>query len=513
MSSIDQNLSLCVYISMYLITTPIPYTNSEPHLGHLLEGVFGDTMRRFYTRVSTETVFLTMGVDQHGLKIYEKAVEEMIEPGEYVGELALRFKDLWEKYEVGYSEFVETSSVSHRQVAQTLWKILGDKDLIYKKSYTGLYCVGCEDFYAPSQLNEGKCPIHDSLPKEMQEENYFFRLTEFKEVIAAYLQQADIQPKYIVKEYTNFIEDLQDISISRERSRLPWGVAVPGDETQVMYVWFEALINYLTAVVNPETIDKLTEFPHLTEEFATEVIADLKENLPINLMYISKEIAKFHVVIFIAMLAGLDLPLPERVLAHGMITDSSGRKFSKSLGNGVTPEQMEEKFGVEGTRFLMLHEINIDGDTNFDWQTMTDAYNAHLANNIGNLVMRVTTLIEKFFDGVIELESVENPIYKFNEVYTHLHNLNPRDALEIVLEGARKGNEYLEQTAPWSLAKTDLMSTKVILTELAVLLRDLSVVLSIFLPQTGESIYQTITEIQIKKSTPLFMKVELEKNS
>lgn len=496
---------------MYLITTPIPYTNSTLHLGHLLEGIFADTMRRFYERVAGEQVFLTMGVDQHGLKIYETAQTKGRDPQVLVNELAVNFTELWERYEVMPSAFVRTSSPAHHAVAQVVWQLLAKQDLIYKKTYTGLYCKGCEDFYAPSQLVGGKCPIHLTEPTETTEENYFFRLSEFKELVLAYLQEAEIQPAYIAKEYKNFLKDLQDISISREAKRLPWGIPVPEDQTQVMYVWFEALINYLTAVVNPETLAKLTEFPNQTDEFGQEVLHELRRALPINLMYISKEIAKFHVVIFIAMLAGLDLPLPERVLAHGLINDNEGRKFSKSLGNGVSPAQMEAKFGVEGTRFLMLHEVNIDGDTNFDWQTMTEAYNAHLANNIGNLLMRVTTLVEKYFQGLVDLDSVEQPLFDFAPAYTYLHGLNPREALEVILEGARKGNEYLEEKAPWKLIKTDEAATKKILTELLVLLRDLGQVLSIFLPATGNTIYQATVAVPIVKAKPLFQKVELEK--
>jgi methionyl-tRNA synthetase len=503
--------NLIKYGNMYLITSPIPYTNSTPHLGHLLEGVFVDTMRRFYSRVGNEQVFLTMGLDQHGLKIYESATAQNKNPKVFVDELSVVYKDLWKKYEVEYSEFVETSSVAHKMVSQAVWRKLASKNLIYKKSYSGLYCVGCEDFYAQSQSIAGKCPIHETELTIMNEENYFFRLAGFKPVIAEYLDKTDIKPSYISKEYTNFIKDLQDISISREQKRLPWGIAVPEDNTQVMYVWFEALVNYLTAVVDPDIIEKMIEFPDSVEEFESELFEDLKDKLPINLMYVSKEIAKFHIVIFIAILAGLGLQLPERVLAHGLINDNMGRKFSKSLNNGVTPEQMEEKYGVEGTRFLLMYGVNVDGDTSFDWQTMTDAYNAHLANNIGNLLMRVTTLIEKFCGGEVDLDSIVKPIYSFEGVYKFLHELSPREALDIGLEGARHGNEYLEQKAPWSLAKTDLEATKVILTELAVLLRDLGVVLSVFMPVTGDSIIQSITAETITKATPLFQKIDIDK--
>jgi methionyl-tRNA synthetase len=496
---------------MFYITTPLPYANGKPHLGHLLEAITTDTFARFYKRIHTDRVFLQMGIDQFGLKIYEKALEEGKDTQQYVDEFSQGYKELLESFDIVYDGYVETSSAAHKVVTQLVWKKLLEKGFIYKKSYLGQYCKGCEDFYAPSQLVEGKCPVHRSELVEMNEENYFFKLSHFKTEIQDFLKRGSIKPAYIAKEQLNFVEELQDVSISREKSRLPWGVPVPGDSEQVMYVWFDAVLNYLTAVVDEETMDQATEFPYLAEDAEQAIFDEIREAFPIDLMYVSKEIAKFHVVIFIGILLGLELELPKQTLAHGLINDKNGHKFSKSLNNGVLPEELVAKFGIDGTRFIMLHEINIDGDTNFDWETITNAFNSHLANNIGNLLMRVTTLVEKNYDGFVDIYEVYDKPYKFDKVYEHLHNLDPKLALDAVLDGARWGNELLEQTKPWTLIKDGKdKEAKEILAKLCVLLWDLSEVISIFMPATGEKIHKIITAEKIEKAEPLFQKVELE---
>ncbi len=521
---------------MFYITTPIPYTNAQPHLGHLLEGVFNDTIARFYRRVNDGNVILTMGLDQHGLKIYEKAKSVGQEPREFAVEQGQKFKDLWKEFNVKYDSFIETTSPEHKIVSQLVWRKLEQKGLIYKKKYKGLYCKDCEDFYAPSQLTEdGLCPIHLTKPIEMSEENYFFKLSDFGKEITNFLETADIRPSYASKEQINFVkEGLQDISISREKSRLPWGIAVPGDENQVMYVWFEALINYLTGAVNLESVDKWQEFPELRGEIEGEIWEDIQKAMPIDLLYVGKEIAKFHLVIWIGMLLGLELPLPKRALVHGMINDSEGKKFSKSLGNGVLPEEMVERFGIDGCRFILLHEINVDGDTNFDWEKISDSYNSHLANNLGNLLMRVTNLVEKNlggtvnhekpdFDKVVEVineldipDSVKESFghsvdYDFSETYNQLNDLNVRGALDVVLGASDFGNNLLEKTKPWTLFKDGKEEEgKIILEYLVFLLKNTGDLLSIFLPESGAKIYETVNSENIKKAEPLFKKFELE---
>jgi methionyl-tRNA synthetase len=496
---------------MYYITTPIPYANGSPHLGHLLEALFVDTIARFQARTTNERVFVQMGADQHGLKVYETAVANGQTAPEYVAGVTTEFRDLWAQFGVHYDGFVETSSPAHKIVSQLVWKRLAAAGLIYKKSYVGAYCKGCEDFYAPSQLVDGNCPIHGTKPEEMSEENYFFKLSQFKPQILDYLAKADIKPEYIAREQANFAKELQDVSISREKSRLPWGVAVPGDSEQVMYVWFEALINYLTAVVDEETMEQAVEFPYLEEDAEAAIFEEIREAMPIDLMYISKEVAKFHVVVWIGLLVGLGLELPKRVLAHGLINDNLGRKFSKSLSNGVLPEELVARVGVEGTRFIMLHDINIDGDTNFDWRTVLESYNAHLANNLGNLLMRVTTLVEKNFPEGVDIYEVYEKPYSFAPVYTALADLNPKLALDEVLKGASFGNEMLENSKPWTMIKNgETEQAKKVLTELCVLLWDLSEALSIFLPEAAEKIHQAVTSEVIVKAEVLFEKVDVD---
>lgn len=496
---------------MFYITTPIPYTNSVPHMGHLLEAVFNDTIARFYRRLDEQTT-LSMGLDQHGLKIYQKAQENQQKPENFVKEQGQVFKNLWSEFNIQYDVFIETSSPGHKIISQIAWQKMADKNLIYKKSYEGLYCVGDEAFVTDKDLVDGCCPNHPGQkPIIMKEENYFFKLSAFEADIKKFLEETDIQPEYVKKEFLNFLEEgLQDISISREKSKLPWGINVPGDEGQVMYVWFEALLNYITGAVNPPTLENLAALGLENKSIVETAWGQIQAHLPISLMYLGKDIAKFHLVVWIGMLSALHLPLPKKALVHGFINDAKGHKFSKSLGNGVLPNELVEKFGIDGSRFILLSEINVDGDTNFDWKKITEAYNASLADNLGNLVMRVTTLVEKFLDGMVDMEDLESP-FDFSPVYTKLHNLNTREALEALLLGASWGNETLEKEKPWALAKAGKTNeVRVVLTKLCKLLLDLSEVLSIFLPEASQEIYDIITADKITKAKVLFPKVEIE---
>jgi len=494
---------------MFYITTPIPYTNAKPHLGHLLEAVFNDTIARFYRRLYPQTI-LSMGLDQHGIKIYQKALEQNQDPVDYAVEQGKTFKNLWSQFNISYDRFVETTSIHHKLVAKIAWSKLAQKGFIYKKSYEGLYCIGDESFVTEKDLIDGCCPNHPGQkPILMKEENYFFTLSKFSNQIRDFLKKADIQPVYVSKEFLNFVDEgLQDISISRDKTKMPHGIDIPGDDSQVMYVWFDALLNYLTAVAEPSTLDSLSLNPD-NQSLQEAVWTQISESLPIDLMYLGKDIAKFHLVVWIGMLVGLELELPKRALVHGFINDSQGRKFSKSLGNGVMPEELVEKFGVDGTRFILLFEVNVDGDTNFDWYKVTSSYNAHLADNLGNLVMRVTTLVEKLFKGYVDFDELNSP-FDFSEVYKKLDKLNTREALEIILKGCSWGNELLEKEKPWQLAKAGkIEEAKEILTKLCKLLCDISEILSIFMPETGDKIRTIITNTPITKATPLFPKVDV----
>jgi methionyl-tRNA synthetase len=496
---------------MYIITSPIPYTNGRPHLGHLLEGIFNDTIARFRRRVGDGQVLLTMGLDQHGLKIYQAAQQADIDTELYVEQAGLTFLELWEKYAVRYDAWVPTSSPEHKIVCGIFWKKLLQAGFIYKKQYEGLYNMYDEAFVMEKDLDtNGDLPGRPGVkPILMQEENYFFKLSAFQAKIESYLEHVPVNPEEARTEMLSFArEGLQDISISRERSKMPWGVGVPGDESQVMYVWFDAVINYATACVNLETIERWQENIELRPVIEEELFGEISEAFPIDVVYMGKDIAKFHFIFWPAMLMGVGLPPPLSFVRHGMITDKEGRKFSKSLGNGVEPAELEALFGVEGTRFLILHEVNVAGDTHFDRQHFIDSYHAHLANNIGNLLMRVTTLIATHFEGELHLEDAK-PLYDMSGIYSCLQVSDVRGALDEILMAARVGNETLEREQPWKMIKAgDGESARRVMTDLAGLLRDIGSNLSIFMPETGNTIYEAITADKITKAPVLFAKIE-----
>jgi methionyl-tRNA synthetase len=507
---------------MYIITTPLPYINGEPHLGHLLEALFTDAIARYRRRKENSGVILTNGLDEHGLKIYQKALELGVKPENFAVDMEKLFKDIWAKYEISYDKFVCTHSLEHSLVSQIVFKELLAKGFIYKKKYDGLYCVGCEDFYVESQLEDGKCPIHKAEPIKMSEENYFFGLSKFSDQVLEFLNKADIKPEYEKDYWINFVKDgLTDISISREKSRMPWGVDIvlENDQAtdQVMYVWFEAVLNYLSALVEPDMLETYRDFAGEKIVVEKMILEDIREQLPIDFMYCSKEISKFHLVIFVAMLSALDMPVPISSVSHGLINDATGHKFSKSLGNGVTPKHLEDIFGIEGTRYIMFFEINTFGDTAFDIAKATDSYNANLANNLGNVVMRITTLVEKFLNGNIDLESAHtDPRLDVNlfKVYAELESHNPQKSIQLLFQELSKVNAYLEQTKPWTLGK-DFEANKNEITQIlncsSQAVVEIAKCLSIFIPITGDKLVQIFSQVKIAKAEIMFKKIEVEK--
>jgi methionyl-tRNA synthetase len=486
---------------MYIITTPIPYTNAAPHLGHLLEGLYTDTLSRYQkTRLGKDNVILTMGLDQHGLKIYQKAIENQQTPQEFVNITGKTFIDLWNEFNVEYTTFVPTSSKRHTLLAQSLFRSLVQKDLVYKKEYQGLYCVGCEDFYTPSQLTlDGNCPIHLTKPISMQENNYFFRLSNFEQDIIDFLDVTPIKPEGIKNEWYVFIRSgLQDISCTREKSRLPWGITVPNDDQQVMYVWIEALLNYCTAIFTLEELEEMSD---------TEILNHLRAAYPIDLMYCSKEISKFHLVVFPALLKALDIPLPRCCVVHGMINDSNGVKMSKTIGNTIYPSEVIAKFGLDATRFIFLHEIGIWGDSQFDWAKMVESYNAFLCNNFGNIFTRVTTLVDKYG---YDMNSY-NLEYDWTPYHTFFSEGDTKSAFDEIFKACTRGNEYLEQTKPWMMAKDEdkRLELDQVLGDMVNHLRDIAANLQPFMPDTSDILQEAMNLAIIKRIEPIFQRIEL----
>jgi methionyl-tRNA synthetase len=500
---------------MYLITTSRPYTNARPHMGTAIDAIWADCFNRFFGRLHDGNTYFSMGTDEHSFKIADKAKELGISPKEFVDEKYTEFKNFYDALDIVADDFCQSSDLKHYWLANLAWDKLVSKNLIYKKTYQGLYCKGCEDFYAPSQLIDGRCPIHTNLEiQKVDEENYFFRLSAFKDEIMEYLETVVVPDRSVIVEMKNFAKDLEDISISRDRSRLSidWGIPVNSDPKHVMYVWFEALLTYLTPLVDP---DLWKEWQAASDKSIVEekVWSQLSLRLPQNLQIIGRDNAKFHLIIYPAILAGLQLPKIEKCLIHGMITDSLGRKFAKSLGNGFEIDEYISKFGTEGVRFYVLHDVNSVGDTSFDWQRAVDSYNSNLADNLGNLVVRVTNLVEKNLNGFVDLDDVNvEDLIDLNGVYKALQNLDAQQSMQLLFLQCTKINQYLEENRPWELAKDQAKNgakIKQILCLCTKSLLEISKALAIFLPATGEKVYELLNADRIEKSPILFPKIEL----
>jgi methionyl-tRNA synthetase len=390
---------------MYYITTSRPYTNASPHLGTAIDAVYGDVFARFWRRLLDGSVYYCTGTDEHSFKIADKAQELGISPKEYVNQKYQEFAKFYESLNISSDQFFQNSTPKHHYFSNLVWEKLSKKDLIYKKAYQGLYCKGCEDFYSESQLEDGVCPVHTNIPiQKIEEENYFFRLSQFKFWLKEEFlpNQIQVPDKTVIHEMQNFVDELKDISISRDRSRLvvDWAVPVYQDPKHLMYVWFEALLTYLTPIIDD---DLIRDF-ETAKQNQEQIFQQLKNFLPQDLMIIGRDNSKFHLVILPSILKALDLPTPKACLIHGMITDELGRKFSKSLGNGVDLELIKKNFGTEGVRYFILKELNSIGDTAFNWDRLLESFNANLGNNLGNLLVRLTNLIEKKLDGYLDLD-------------------------------------------------------------------------------------------------------------
>lgn len=500
---------------MHYITTSRPYTNATPHLGTAIDAVYADSFTRFARDTfapdnqPNEVVF-SMGTDEHSFKIADKAMELNTSPKQFVDQKYIEFKNIYDKLDINYDSFDQNSTSKHHFIANIVWDKLVARDLIYSKTYSGTYCTGCEDFKSESQLENGKCPIHPNLKiQNVAELNYFFRLSSFKSQIQDFLLQVNIPDQSVILEMQNFVVNLEDISISRDRSRLSvdWGIPVQKDPSHVMYVWFEALLTYLSALVSDELF---------SSQDTEKMWSHIQTSLPQDLMVIGRDNSKFHLVILPALLMGLDLPTPQSALIHGMINDNLGRKFAKSLGNGVELTEFIEKMGVEGVRFFVLHDCNPIGDTNFEWNRVIESYNANLANNLGNLVSRVSNLVEKFHPK-LQLSSINNQETLVDSVFlgqfqSQMNNLNTREALRLIFEELTTINQYLEQTKPWSLAKNmeeNQVEVQLILERCVVSIMEINSKLIYFLPVTSGLITEIFSRNTIAKSQPLFERISL----
>lgn len=479
----------------YFVTTSIPYVNGDPHIGHALEFVMADVLARA-ARKQGKTVIFSSGSDEHGSKIAEKAAELKITPNELADKQSQKFRDLAKLLNISNDRFIRTTDAGHEQRAQIIWKQL-EKD-IYKSKYIGLYCTGCESFVteAVAKANNNVCPHHNKPYDRIEEENYFFKLSKYNDQIRAAIQAGtfDVIPGTRRNEILQVILDgLEDISISRPKEKISWGIPVPGDKTQVMYVWFEALMNYITVLGYPEH-------------------SDFKKFWPANVQVIGKDILRFHAAIWPGMLLGLGQPLPEKLFVHGFI-NIDNKKMSKSIGNVVSPDEIVKKYNADVFRYYILRHIPSYDDGDFSWEKLEESYNNELANELGNAVQRTAAMITQYQNGIIgEIP----PANHDNASYWSALAVCKFDrALDDVWEQVRGLNQYIEQEKPWAVAKTgDKEHLQEVLAYQASCLLEIADLLEPFMPETAAKIKHVFDEGIIRpiKDT-LFPKHEATKKN
>ncbi len=469
------------------IAQAIPYVNAAPHVGHALEYVQADCLARFYRALGYET-FYSDGADENSLKNVQAAEKEGVETKDLVDKYSKRFFDLKGALNLTFDVFNRTSSKEHFYGAQKLWSLCKKED-IYKKQYRGLYCIGCELFYTPDELVSGKCPEHLTEPDEVEEENYFFNLSNYQKFLENLIEKDKllIVPQTRKNEVLSFIKSgLEDFSISRSRERARgWGVPVPGDDSQVMYVWFDALTTYLTALGYGGSDQKL--FNKFWEDANSKKIQVL-----------GKGILRFHAVYWIAMLQSAGLPLPDEEFVHGYIT-VDGQKISKTLGNVIDPFNLVSDFGSEAVRFYLLREIPAWGDGDFSLNRFRDLYNGELANGLGNLVARVARLAS---DTNLALPPKKNFFFK-NAVSNNLRNYRFDLAILSLWEEISKLDKKINEEKPWELEGADL---KQVISPIAQEIREIAFNLGPFLPQTSVKILNQFTG-KVTAEKPLFPRI------
>lgn len=460
----------------FYITTTLPYVNAEPHIGFASEIILADSRARFEKLLGKEVVFNT-GTDEHGLKIWQKAQESGIDTQKYVDEYAAKFDELKEMLNLSYTNFIRTTDEGHKKAAQEIWRRADANGYIYKKKYKVKYCVGCEMEKTDSELVDGYCPLHPGKELEIiEEENYFFKFSALQEkLLELYKKNPDfVIPQKRFNEIKSFVErGLEDFSISRLKSKMPWGVPVPGDEAQVMYVWFDALTNYISTLGWPDNRENFGKFWGTIDDPNAIQIAG-KDNL------------RQQSAMWQAMLLAADLPTSKQIFINGFI-GIDGQKMSKSLGNVISPKEMVERFGIDGTRYLLLTKGTFGEDNDISWEKMTTKYNADLANGLGNLTSRVIKLSENLN---LEIGKRENIFDKEN--IKLIDNFDLDKVLENIWKIVAEDNKYIEDNKPWELAKNDKVKFEAVMQKLLDDLYLISQMLIPFLPETAKKIKQAL---------------------
>lgn len=468
----------------FYITTPIYYPSDKLHIGHAYTTTVADSLARWYKFCGKDVRFLT-GSDEHGQKIQRIANEKGVTPQHYVNEIVASFKELWKRMNIEYDDFIRTTEPRHVRAVQEVFKRIYAKGDIYKSKYKGWYCTPCESFWLENRLEDGKCPDCQRPVELVEEESYFFKISKYQDQLLHHIETHPefIQPETRRNEMVNFIKSgLEDLCVSR--TTFDWGIPVPIDENHVIYVWFDALTNYLTAIGFPDDEKQLNTW------------------WPADLHLVGKEIMRFHTIIWPIILLALELPLPKTVFGHGWLLFDDD-KMSKSKGNVVDPNALIDEFGVDPIRYFLLREISFGQDGNFNRRALIERTNSDLANDLGNLLNRSLAMLNKYFDGVVpnpdKLQDVDCELKQFakdtkDKVVRLIDELAISDALAALWQLIGRANKYIDETAPWALAKdaADHQRLSTVMYNLIEVQRIIALLVKSFIPETGVKIWQQL---------------------
>lgn len=471
------------------LTTTLPYVNADPHIGFALEVIQADTLARYWRLLGHE-VFFNTGTDEHGQKVAQKADEKGQPRQAYVDHYAAEFNRLKDALDLSYDNFIRTTDTAHKAAAQAIWQKCATKGDIYKKSYTGLYCVGCELFYTEKELDENnRCLIHKTPVEAVEEENYFFRLSNYQEALIAHLSnESSVTPQWQRQWALEFVKGgLEDLSISRQKTRMDWGVPVPGDDEHVMYVWFDALTNYISTLGWPNEGGNFEKYWVNGE----------------TLQLAGKDQVRFQSIIWQAMLMSAEIKPTDTVYYHGFI-NSGGQKMSKSLGNVISPYEMVARYGTDATRYILLRHVHPFDDSDLTWEKMDEWYTANLVNGLGNLVARVMKMAETHLDTPIEKPAVAD----FDPaVVPALNDFNFQGACDLIWKKVGDLDEKIAATEPFKLVKTDKEAATEIIKELVEEVYIIGRLLLPIMPQANVLI--KVAVLQNKKPDNLFPRLEV----